>query len=393
MKENVIVHVLCCFTAASLFAQPIPRQSIADTEIGWIKVYQFKGAKTRLTVDDKIYSVHQLSLCDSFVNWMQASYIPKGGLGDVKKAVSEKLGLYNQHTSGKPQRFGAYAKTYTELRYNSNRKMEPMTNSHVWWGVFANSIPGDWPVRDICTAGQYYFVMPTADIEVEDEKTKRLLDLSRYENIKPYSSFWIKNMGFGGGMENVLLCKDNRSPFIKITKGEYLAALESSIPVYYEKEKKKISEAEQGNQQRMVLPLKQLDEKIKRFNDGLKNNKAKYKNRLSEPAMTHAQPSLNDLDNGRDVFTSQYLTDPESTAKRYAVYRVDPAVAALCKKDAPQWILVSWEYWPGNATEQQQHDAIINNFNFQYVYNFFFDPAKVKGQPYKPLRSPSAKNR
>ena len=37
------------------------------------------------------------------------------------------------------------------------------------------------------------------------------------------------------------------------------------------------------------------------------------------------------------------------------------------------------------------HESIINNFNFDYVYNFFFDPEKVKGMPYKPRRSPSEK--
>jgi hypothetical protein len=35
------------------------------------------------------------------------------------------------------------------------------------------------------------------------------------------------------------------------------------------------------------------------------------------------------------------------------------------------------------------HNAILNNIDFQYIYDYFFDPAKVKGQPYKPLRSPS----
>lgn len=384
MKKAALLSVFFISMATS-YAQPISRQSIKDSAIGWMKVYNFKGAKAGMKVDDKVYSANQLSLCDSFANWMQASYIPKGGLGDVKKAASEKLGLYNQHTIAKPQRYGAYSKTYTELKYNSNRKMEPFTNSHVWWGVFANSIPGDWPVKDICTSTQYYFTMPTAETEVDDDKNKKLLDLSNNVNIKPYSSFWIKNMGFGGGFENVLLCKDNKSPFIKITKGEYLLALENAIPALYEKEKKKIYEAEQGNLQRMVLPVKQLDKKIEDFTTGLKNNKEKYKNRLGEIAMTSAQPGLADLGNGRDVFTSQYLTDPESNSKRYAVYKVDPAMAELCKKDKPQWILVSWEYWPGDAIEQQQHEAIINNFNFDYVYNFFFDAGKIKGQSYKPL--------
>ena len=373
------------------FAQPITHRSIEDSVIGWMKVYNHKGAKAPMKVDAKNYSIAQLSICDSFANWIQASYLPKGGLGDVKKSVAEKLGLYNQHTAGKPQSYGAYSKTYSELKYNSSRKMEPFTNSHAWWDVSANGIPGNWPVLHICNTTQYYFTMPTAETEVDDEKIKKLLDVSNTVNIKPYISFWVKNMGFGGGVEHVLLCKDNKSPFIKITKGEFLQALETAIPVFYEQEKKRIYEAEQGNQQRLVFPMKQLDEKIERFTAGLKKNKEKYKNRLSELAMTSSQPSINDLDNGMDVFSSRYLTDPESNSERYPVYKVDPVMAELCKKDKPQWILVSWELYAYDPTENQQHEAIINNFNFEYVYNFFFDPEKVKGQPYKPLRSPSFK--
>ena len=264
MKKILLLSALFSSTLSS-FAQPIPRQSIEDSVIGWMKVYKFKGVKVGMKVDDKVYSANQISICDSFLNWMQASYMPKGGLGDAKKSVSEKLGLYNQHTAGKPQSYGAYSKTYFELKYNSSRKLEPFTNSHVWWGVFANNIPGDWPVRDICTPTQYYFTMPTAETEVDDEKIKKLLDVSKNTNIKPYISFWVKNMGFGGGIEHVLLCKDNKSPFIKITKGEYLQALETAIPGYYEAEKKKIYEQNRGNQKSIDYFMKYLEEKKERF--------------------------------------------------------------------------------------------------------------------------------
>ena len=387
--QKLSIVMLCFFTTATASTQPIPPKSIEDSVIGWIKVYNFKGAKAPMKVDAKNYSIAQLSICDSLANWMQASYTPTGGLGAIRKSVSEKLGLYNQYTAGKPQSYGASSKTYFELKYNSSRKMEPFTNSHIWWDISANRIPGDWAVRYICTPTQYYFTMPTAETEVDDEKIKKLLDLTKNINIKPYISFWMKNLGYGGGGENVILCKDNKFPFIKITKGEFLQALEMAIPVFYEQEKKRIYEAEQGNQQRLVFPLKQLDEKIERFRTGLKKNKEKYKNRLSELAIINSsQPSLNDLDNGMDVFSSQYLTDPESNSAGYHVYKVDPVMAELCKKDKPQWILVSWEFYPIDPTQKQQHEAIINNFNFDYVYNFFFDPEKVKGQPYKPLRSP-----
>jgi hypothetical protein len=52
-------------------------------------------------------------------------------------------------------------------------------------------------------------------------------------------------------------------------------------------------------------------------------------------------------------------------------------------------VLVSWD---GNiATDplaRRLHEAVLNNFDFDYLYNFVFDPEKVKGQPYKPRRSP-----
>jgi hypothetical protein len=377
---------------ASIFnsssARPVSRQSIEDSVIGWMKVYHFKGVKETKNVDNKLYSAAQLSVCDSFANWMQASYLPKGGLGDVKKAVSEKLGLYNQYTAARPQCYGTYSKTYFELKYNSSHKLEPETNSNIYWGVFANQVPGDWPIKDICTATQYYFTMPTSETEVDDEINKKILDLTHNENIKPYITYWVKNMGFGGGAENVLLCKDNKSPFIKITKGEYLHALEEAIPRLHEAEKKKIYEQNQGNQKSIDYLMKYLDEKNDKRIACLKNNKEKYKNRLLETAeVFEPQPNIM-LEQTPDVFEGN-----EYQAKKFPVYKIDPAMAELCKKDKPQWILISWAYYPGNPIEEQQHEAIINNFNFSYVYNFFFDSEKVKGQPYKPLHSPYTKEK
>lgn len=380
---------LCMATVCS--SQPIPPASLEDSVLGWMKVYNFKGSKEGMTVDHRVYSKAQLSICDSFANWIQASYIPKGGLGDVKKSVGEKLGLYNQYTAAMPPSYGAYSKTYYELKYNSKGKRELLTTENIWWGIAANAVPG-WAIKTICTPDQYYFIMPKADTEEDDKQMQKLLDLTNVKNIKPYISFWLKNEGFGQGGEKVILTKDNKSPFVVITKGEYLQAMETAIPLFYQKEKKKIFEAEQGDQKRIAVAMKSVDERIERFKSGLKSNREKYKNRLQEPAMVGIQPGLSDLD-GRDAFGGQYLTDAEPTSDRYPVYKVDPVVAELCKKDKPQWILIGWDYYPmGNDRLQlQQHEAIINNFNFEYVYNFFFDPEKVKNQPYKPLRSPAFK--
>jgi hypothetical protein len=89
MKKIILFCGLSISTAV-LSAQPVSPHSIEDSVLGWMKVYNFKGTKEPLKVDDKIYSAAQLSIGDSIANWIQASYMPKGGLGDVSKAVSEK---------------------------------------------------------------------------------------------------------------------------------------------------------------------------------------------------------------------------------------------------------------------------------------------------------------
>jgi len=69
---------------------------------------------------------------------------------------------------------------------------------------------------------------------------------------------------------------------------------------------------------------------------------------------------------------------------------VDPALAELAKTGAPQWIVVAWDAELQRPPTRRLHDAIINNFDFEYVHNYFFDPEKVKGRAYAPLHNPAA---
>src|SRR4051812_44139053 len=122
-------------------AQEIPRQSIEDSVIGWMKVYNFKGTKEPLKVDTKIYSAAQLSIGDSIANWIQASYLPKGGLGDVKKTVSGERFFNKDYSAALPPNYGAYASTYYFLKYNSSGKLVPATSHSAIWSIMANAVP------------------------------------------------------------------------------------------------------------------------------------------------------------------------------------------------------------------------------------------------------------
>ena len=86
--------------------------------LGWIKVYDYKGATRRSRWITRVYSPAQLSIAQLFANWMQASYLPKGALGDVFQIRNAKLSPYNQNTAALPNAYGAFAKLYiaTEIR-------------------------------------------------------------------------------------------------------------------------------------------------------------------------------------------------------------------------------------------------------------------------------------
>jgi len=383
MMKTIILSILCSLTLCCPMgnAQITQQQSIEDSVFGWYKVYHFKGVKESKTMDNRVFSIAQLSMCDSLANWMQASYLPKGGIGDIKKNVFPKANQYAPYNAAWPQGYGVTAYTWN-VTYNSRGKAERIQASETPWDISANAVPG-WPIRDLSTATRYYFTMPS--FEGRDEE-KQVQDLSKVENLKPYITFWVKNIEAGNGTEYVLLCKNNTSPFITITKGEYLQLLETAIPKTYQEEKKNIYEKNKGNQKSIDYFMGYLDEKNNKRMKCLNNNKDKYKNRLLETAETFAaQPDIM-LENYQDVFEGN-----GGMAFRYPIYTIDPAMYELCKGDKPQWILSSWYWAPNNPKEKHMHESIINNFNFDYVYNFFFAPEKVKGQPYTPRRSPSLK--
>lgn len=85
MKNNLIIITL--LLSSGLFAQPITHQSIEDSVFGWYKVYHLKGAKESHKMDNRVYSIAQLSVCNTLVNWIQASYVPKGASGMMLKKM------------------------------------------------------------------------------------------------------------------------------------------------------------------------------------------------------------------------------------------------------------------------------------------------------------------
>ncbi|MEI6667094.1 MAG: hypothetical protein WCP29_02985 [Acidobacteriota bacterium] len=370
-------------SATAPLAQAIQPPSIEDKVLGWIKIYDYKGAALPIRVDQRVYSPAQLSIAQLFANWMQASYLPTGALGDVLQIRNEKLGPYNQNTAALPQSYGAFAKLYLELKYGVNKKIEPLTNSHLVWTIAANGFYGI-PADAISSPEHYYFTLPTFDQQGYGDELEKAADVSRHPVLGQFPTFFMRNSATGN-RKYVLLSKDHKLPFTIVTKGEYLDAMDAAIGRTRSAEKTRITQAEQGDQKRIDVAMKDVDERTARRKAVLATNRERYRGRLQEPAeIVTDQPDVM-LENSRDVFEGN-----GGRALRLPVYTIDARLTELCKTDAPQWIVISWTAQLNNPVSRSLHEAILNNVNVEYIYNYFFDPGKVKGQPYKPLRSPSA---
>lgn len=392
--KKCMVFVLLLLTA-KLQAQWVQRSVYADSVLGWIKVYNWKGATKPIKIDHRNYSITQLSICDTFANWMQRSYTPKGCLADVRKAVSEKLTAYNQDTKSMPQSYGAYTKLYLDLKRGEDGKLVPFDNTGYMWNIMANGKIGDG-IQLISTPEQYYFYIPAfGEADVNDEfnvLAKKTLDLSQHPSLKKYICFFQPNGILTSHRMMVILCKDNKLPYVQITKGEYIDQMAKAVERKYTEEKDYAIKSWPEGKVRSEA-LKAADERYHLRQAMLKKQRTKYKDRLNENASIFTnQPSAyleqyDDLFEGNDV----------QNIRKIPVYKYDPVKLEGCKKDQPQWIAIFWDIFPGYQQERslnnydywalgEMHKSILQKFNFDFVYNFFFDPEKVKGKAYMPLK-------
>ena len=373
-----------------LAAQQNKHDAYQNESIGWKKIYNWPPTNKSQQVDDKVYSAAQISIASLMANWMQISYTPKGGLGDVKKTVLPKIGLYNAYNAALPPSYGAVAHIYTFLKKENGKWVNETTHANLW-RIMANQVP-DYPITDLCNENQYYFVIPGMDKDLINQQAssensyKKLYDLAAIPGIKKYFNVVLPEFGHLTRSNLIIMSKENQFPFQQLSIGELLSITENTMPYLFEKDKKTLAEQNQGMPADYTFHLNALKQKHDKARATLAQLRAKYKNQLSDSAyLENGNFELTDLANGADIFAG--LNEKIKTT--YPVYKVKPELQKLCKTDNPQWICISWD--GGTMDEpafRHMHESIINNFNFGYLYNYFFDSEKVNGVNYSPLNKP-----
>jgi len=400
MKKLFVFHLLLAFFTAHAQDDPnkygVLLDSIAHLDIGWIKIYQFTTPPKPKEVGGRTYSAAQLRATEQLIQWMQQSYIPKGCLGDANTYVNpvskvsntnSALGnAINTQVQALPHMYGARSKMYTFIKKNAAGKWVPALNFEDNWNIEANGLQRiSEPVWFISNTKDYYFVMPDfanhpKGYYDEHQAISDLKGFRNHKNIAAYRRFYIPSKTIDDNPYFVvIMSKDKELPFEPITIVEFLTAAEQQLPVWQSVDPKPESlyVAAQKN-------LARLKEKYR----------AKW-NETAQLRISGVNLTLVDLANlradSRDFFDNKDYNGNEGRERTFPVLKVKKSAMELCKTDTPQWLVIRWQHTFNKPYSLHLHESILNNFNFAYVYDYFFNPEKVKGQPYKPLRSPLEK--
>ncbi len=386
--KNILMFI-CLVTSCSLsFAQRTDQQIIADSVIGWEKIYNFKGKQYKpLTIEGLIYSSYKVALCDTFTRWIQKSYTPIGGWGTIKSNLTVSI-----KDGPRPISMGTISSTWDVAFDKSRKKLEKISETWTPIWIYTNDLPGNGPVYFLNTPKQYYFTRWKNDYD------KIFTDPEVIDRVKKFglhsgSTFSKYIVYFWGTYVSVILIPSDKLPMVPVTKGEFLDQCASALQRSYVKDKEEIIYQTQKDPQKRASDIKWLDENTHASRlKGLAMLKEKYKSRLNEPAVMRnfSGPDAITFKNNDDIFIEGAIGKNDGG---YPVYKYETDVFENSKKDKPLWIAISWEpqIETGPVKRYEIHRSMINHFNYEYVYDYFFNPEKVKGKFYRPMNEESLK--
>jgi hypothetical protein len=380
MKYTLVIIGL--LVSAHTLAQLTPEQRIQDSVIGWWSVLPQK-ATTAITKNGYTFSVAQQEHLNDIIRWMHKTYSPVGGLGTFKKDFDADQGIkrYPPHVYG--IEFRVWNVTYDKRWMTPDGKFKPVSEEYTPFFVSANFIPESRPVVFLNNDNRYVFTVPPDGSGGEQLKESRKSSDPRiHPNVYPYVTRQSE-------YQVVYLVPGNTLPVKTVTKGELLDMAESSIEnvlkAEWEKVKTQFSDAKVAQE-----AFNTRKKGIEQHRIYIQQLRKKHQQSLDQPAIVGAADlTVYGFDFDRDPFE---ITDIEKQRKQYyTVHEYTKELLDKCRTDQPQWIAIAVPFKTredGNQ-EFEMYTSVIENFNYAYVYNYFFDPAKVKGLSYAPANEAS----
>lgn len=384
MKQYLFLCLLLLLMQQSI-AQPTSQQRFEDSVMGWKKIYSFKGKQYKpLTVEGQVFTIYQQSLRDSFITWMQRTYAPIGGWGDIYS----KDYTTRQNKGPKPQGIGMDALVYGLYKSERTGKYEMITNEdHNDVAIYTNALAGINPVELFNSATGFFFTMLKKNYGStfsDPELIKQVKEYGLHDDPR-FSKYMVY---FTGNQVTVVLTPGNQLPIVQLTKGEVLEQCERGILRELENRKAEARHMSSNDPSYYASVIKDLDEKLyPQCVKNLNGLKEKYKNKLNEPAVLYgwAGPSFSEFTSTSSLPTL-FIEDWYQSLPGYPAYRFTKEALEGSKKNKPLWVAITWRPEKPNTRVKpyELHRAMLRYFNYDYVFNYFFNPDKVKGTTYSP---------
>lgn len=368
--------IICGFVHLAASAQLTAEQRIQDSVIGWWSNSKYDHLKPQTDAAGKKKEIY----VNKMVDWMKKTYTPVAGLGTTSRYI-DKSGYgvlcYVWNVS--------HNKMWTEP--NGNFRPIPEENTPFW--IAANRVFGSYTIPLFQKNDEYYFTMQPDGYGYDDQADKRnkKADPRIHPNAYKYLT-WVNEW------QTVYLTPNNKLPFVAITKGELLQRAEESLEMQLANEIKDVQAKWPGNKKAQDEALAYRKQTIEKYRSNIKQLRERHQSSLNEPAIIRdMQPTMYSFELDPDIFKIDAYS--KNLKHYYQVYKVDPALYTKMQSDIPQWVAVAFPFETKESGNQlfEMYTALSQNFNYDYVYNYFFDPEKVKGLPYKPANEEQLTNR
>lgn len=365
MKKATILFCLL-FIAINSFCQRDKSSQLEDSIFTWKAIPKLSASSYPRT-----FTPAQIQYPELFSKWLQKSYIPVGAL-DFSYAIAEP----NKKEEMQPYGTGINAAIWRAMWDKTNTKVIRQPHSENPIFMITNNIIDAEPVSMLTIPGRAVFTWLSPEIEKAFAGSKRRNEFLRQLKLEEHpqiGKYIIKFYGCtGDGCQPrvaVYLAPNNKLPIRQLTRGEVLDMIEQAIPAQKQRFENIIPNEKHLAESRVKLNLKKLRDK--------------YRSSLNIPAeMRNSNIDITDIFNGDDIFDNE-------DAKRFnyptiGIYTYEDNLLQKSKMDQPLWICISWkptdeQYMP---FEREIHRSMITHFNFDYVYDYFFNPERVKNKPY-----------
>lgn len=361
---KTIATAVLCFLFITATAQNPGWQELEEKQIGWDKSVPSNGEfPGKPTLEGFTYSKYRIALADTFISWIKKTYNPVGGLPQAYKTGIPHYSPQKNYPKGSGVYMQMWAPAYKSVTDKTIVKAQPASSYNI--SIFANYLPGLNDLFEFSTPDQLLFTCGfDAQGKFHAEKDRKNNEVY-YKELQSKTGNYL--VYFLNGYCEVVLIPGNELPFKQVTHQEFFTAAEAAINRYHAK--RTGTAAAKFKQLNYLAALKE-----------------KYKEKLSEPVyLPSSNITVYSFD--KQDITKDDILQIHPGYVPIPLYTFDAKTVQLCRQDKPQWITISFPY--GNEKSKtvvkEIWKSMTERFNYDYVYDYFFNTEKRNGKAYQPL--------